>query len=295
MRRRLLALLLLPALLLGCQRAPAVVSEQQRAACRQEAEKAASPQEALERKASCLNEALQAQANPAAPARPAAAGTAGLRAPIDRYSYCRIHQNEVLAASARLTSAAKPWILAPKRFSPDSREYLAAKTEVRGRGGGAGAAPAAGGPQQHGSAAHRHQSLQPLRSTGTGRDGWAGVGRDGRATALMRCAWVPGKLPKLAVTPFPPMSTDTATPAAAEADPRALTIENVERVLDELRPYLMADGGNVEIVEIDGPVVKVRLQGACGSCPSSTMTLKMGIERKLRESIPEVSEVVQVL
>jgi Fe-S cluster biogenesis protein NfuA len=91
------------------------------------------------------------------------------------------------------------------------------------------------------------------------------------------------------------MSTDTATPAAPEADPRALTIENVERVLDELRPYLMADGGNVEIVEIDGPVVKVRLQGACGSCPSSTMTLKMGIERKLRESIPEVSEVVQVL
>jgi Fe-S cluster biogenesis protein NfuA len=89
----------------------------------------------------------------------------------------------------------------------------------------------------------------------------------------------------------------TPTPAAPEAvaDPRALTIENVERVLDELRPYLMADGGNVEIVEIDGPIVKVRLQGACGSCPSSTMTLKMGIERKLREAIPEVTEVVQVL
>jgi Fe-S cluster biogenesis protein NfuA len=69
----------------------------------------------------------------------------------------------------------------------------------------------------------------------------------------------------------------------------------VERTLDELRPYLMADGGNVEVVEIDGPIVKVRLQGACGSCPSSTMTLKMGIERKLREAIPEVSEVVQVL
>ena len=81
------------------------------------------------------------------------------------------------------------------------------------------------------------------------------------------------------------MSTDTM----------ALTLENVEKVLDELRPFLMADGGNVEIVEIDGPVVKVRLQGACGSCPSSTMTLKMGIERKMRESIPEVSEVVQVL
>ncbi len=95
-----------------------------------------------------------------------------------------------------------------------------------------------------------------------------------------------------------PMSTDatgTITPPQDQADPRALTVENVERVLDELRPYLMADGGNVEIVELDGPVVKVRLQGACGSCPSSTMTLKMGIERKLRESIPEVTEVVQVL
>ena len=75
----------------------------------------------------------------------------------------------------------------------------------------------------------------------------------------------------------------------------ALTLENVEKVLDELRPFLMADGGNVEVVELDGPIVKVRLQGACGSCPSSTMTLKMGIERKIRESIPEVNEVVQVL
>ena len=75
----------------------------------------------------------------------------------------------------------------------------------------------------------------------------------------------------------------------------ALTHENVEKVLDELRPFLMADGGNVEVVELDGPIVKVRLQGACGSCPSSTMTLKMGIERKMREAIPEVSKVVQVL
>jgi Fe-S cluster biogenesis protein NfuA len=92
-----------------------------------------------------------------------------------------------------------------------------------------------------------------------------------------------------------PMADASAPVAAETLDPRALTIENVERVLDELRPYLMADGGNVEVVELDGPVVKVRLQGACGSCPSSTMTLKMGIERKLRESIPEVTEVVQVL
>jgi Fe-S cluster biogenesis protein NfuA len=74
-----------------------------------------------------------------------------------------------------------------------------------------------------------------------------------------------------------------------------LNPENVETVLDEMRPYLMADGGNVEVVEIDGPIVKVRLQGACGSCPSSTMTLKMGIERRLREMIPEISEVEQVM
>lgn len=74
-----------------------------------------------------------------------------------------------------------------------------------------------------------------------------------------------------------------------------LNPENFETVLDELRPYLMADGGNVELVEIEGPVVRLRLQGACGSCPSSTMTLKMGIERKLKDSIPEVSEVEQVL
>jgi len=73
-----------------------------------------------------------------------------------------------------------------------------------------------------------------------------------------------------------------------------LTTDNVEKVLDEMRPYLMADGGNVELVEIDGPIVRLRLQGACGSCPSSTMTLRMGIERRLREFIPEIAEVEQV-
>jgi len=75
----------------------------------------------------------------------------------------------------------------------------------------------------------------------------------------------------------------------------ALTPENVEKVLDDLRPYLMADGGNVDLVEIEGPIVKLKLQGACGSCPSSAMTLKMGIERRLREFIPEIAEVEQVI
>lgn len=74
-----------------------------------------------------------------------------------------------------------------------------------------------------------------------------------------------------------------------------LTTENVETTLDEMRPYLMADGGNVELVEIDGPVVKLRLQGACGSCPSSAMTLRMGIERRLKEIIPEIAEIEQVV
>ena len=75
----------------------------------------------------------------------------------------------------------------------------------------------------------------------------------------------------------------------------ALTTDNVENVLDELRPYLMADGGNVDLVDIDGAIVKLKLQGACGSCPSSAMTLKMGIERRLREKIPEIVEVEQVM
>ncbi|AGY56331.1 NifU family protein [Gloeobacter kilaueensis] len=74
-----------------------------------------------------------------------------------------------------------------------------------------------------------------------------------------------------------------------------LNRENVELVLDEMRPYLMSDGGNVELVEIEGPIVKLRLQGACGSCPSSTYTLKLGIERRMRELIPGVAEVEQVL
>ncbi|KAJ1450583.1 NifU-like domain-containing protein [Pelagophyceae sp. CCMP2097] len=74
-----------------------------------------------------------------------------------------------------------------------------------------------------------------------------------------------------------------------------LTEENVEIILDEMRPYLIADGGNVQIDSIDGPIVRLLLVGACGTCPSSTMTIKMGLERRLMEAIPEISEVVQAL
>lgn len=71
--------------------------------------------------------------------------------------------------------------------------------------------------------------------------------------------------------------------------------EKVEAALDKVRPFLMRDGGNVELVDVseDG-VVKVRLTGACGGCPMSTYTLKQGIERSLKQSIPEIKEVVQV-
>lgn len=71
--------------------------------------------------------------------------------------------------------------------------------------------------------------------------------------------------------------------------------ERVAEVLDLIRPALQADGGDVELVDVsDEGVVSVKLTGACGSCPMSTMTLKMGIERNLMEQIPEVKEVVQV-
>jgi len=74
-----------------------------------------------------------------------------------------------------------------------------------------------------------------------------------------------------------------------------LTLENVEKILDEMRPYLMSDGGNVRVSEIDGAVVKLELEGACGTCPSSSMTMKMGLERRLKEAIPEIQEVIQAL
>jgi len=71
--------------------------------------------------------------------------------------------------------------------------------------------------------------------------------------------------------------------------------EEVAKVLDMVRPALQADGGDVELVDVtDDGVVSVRLTGACGSCPMSTMTLKMGIEKTLKEKIPAVKSVVQV-
>lgn len=71
--------------------------------------------------------------------------------------------------------------------------------------------------------------------------------------------------------------------------------EKVESALNKIRPSLQADGGDVELVEVtsDG-VVKVKLTGACGGCPMSQMTLKMGIEEAIKKEVPEIKEVVAV-
>ena len=72
-------------------------------------------------------------------------------------------------------------------------------------------------------------------------------------------------------------------------------LNDVKEVLEMIRPALQADGGDVELVEVsDDGIVKVKLVGACGHCPMSTMTLKMGIERTLMEKVPGVKEVIQV-
>ena len=72
------------------------------------------------------------------------------------------------------------------------------------------------------------------------------------------------------------------------------TNEQVEKALNNIRPALQMDGGDVELVKVEDGVVYVKLLGACGGCPMSTMTLKLFIEERLREEVPEVSEVVSV-
>ena len=70
--------------------------------------------------------------------------------------------------------------------------------------------------------------------------------------------------------------------------------EKVEAALAQVRPALLADGGDVQLVDVNEGVVTVRLTGACGGCPMATITLKTGIERILKEQVPEVKEVVAI-
>lgn len=72
--------------------------------------------------------------------------------------------------------------------------------------------------------------------------------------------------------------------------------ERIEKALDNIRPALQADGGNIRLVDVDetNGIVKVQLQGACAGCPSAQVTLAMGVERAIKEEVPEVKEVISV-
>jgi Fe-S cluster biogenesis protein NfuA len=89
-------------------------------------------------------------------------------------------------------------------------------------------------------------------------------------------------------------ATQAGEPAAT-SDPALSIRERVQGVLNLIRPAVQADGGDIELVDVaDDGVVQVRFHGACHGCPSSTMTLQHGIERNLRERVPEVTRVVPV-
>ena len=70
--------------------------------------------------------------------------------------------------------------------------------------------------------------------------------------------------------------------------------EKVEKAIEEVKPYLKADGGDIELVAIEGNTVKVRLKGACAGCPMSRMTLQWGVERFIKKRVPEVKHVIAV-
>ena len=83
-----------------------------------------------------------------------------------------------------------------------------------------------------------------------------------------------------------------AAPAKAPAAPS--DEQKIQAILEEIRPYLQRDGGDCEFVSYENKIVSLKLHGACGTCPSSLMTLRMGIENALREQVPDVQGVVNV-
>ncbi|KAK9852334.1 hypothetical protein WJX84_005018 [Apatococcus fuscideae] len=97
------------------------------------------------------------------------------------------------------------------------------------------------------------------------------------------------------VSPFSRAGVQSSMAGTDEVGPREMSIDTVDKALDEVRPYLMADGGDVEVAGVDNGIITLRLQGACGTCPSSTSTLKMGIERSLKATFgDQLQEVVEV-
>ena len=100
------------------------------------------------------------------------------------------------------------------------------------------------------------------------------------------------------VSPFTRTAVNRAVDAAPSGVPdaaRAMTMATVDAALNDVRPYLIADGGNVEVASVEGGVVALRLQGACGTCSSSAATMKMGIERALKNAFGDaLKEVIQL-
>jgi len=86
------------------------------------------------------------------------------------------------------------------------------------------------------------------------------------------------------------------TPLPPQSDEKQVSVrDKVQGVINLIRPAVQADGGDIELVDVtSGGVVQIRFHGACHGCPSSTMTLQMGIERNLRDRVPEVTSVVPV-
>jgi len=119
-------------------------------------------------------------------------------------------------------------------------------------------------------------------------DDWSGV-IDGQTQATMSDAEAG------VVSPFSRSDVSAQLAQAEQLPPLELTVANVDMVLDDVRPYLIADGGNVEVVGVELGVVALRLQGACGTCPSSTATMKGGIEKALEKRFGDtLKQVVQV-
>ncbi|KAG2697741.1 hypothetical protein I3760_07G119200 [Carya illinoinensis] len=100
---------------------------------------------------------------------------------------------------------------------------------------------------------------------------------------------------KTAIKASNPSAPAGSSPGLYSAQKFELTARNVDLVLEDVRPYLIADGGNVDVVSVEDGIVSLKLQGACGSCPSSTTTMKMGIEQVLKEKFGDaVKDIRQV-
>ena len=156
----------------------------------------------------------------------------------------------------------------------------------------------------------KREWIGELQYTPEGNNGRSNVWTEAVQTALDKlrsraspgAAEVPTPAEGQVISPFdtPGAAAAAAAPSGAasgtEPSDLELTVANVDRVLDQVRPYLINDGGNVAVVSVDGTAMSVDLQleGACGSCPSSTTTMKMGIERVLKEKWPRLTAVNEV-